>query len=103
MRRHHPLLVNNAGIARLNGSVLDASMVDLSRVTFETNYYGAILLSQAFAPVLARNCGGAVVNVPSDATWFARPMLALYSASKSAVWSFTNALRIKLRGQNTFV
>jgi NAD(P)-dependent dehydrogenase (short-subunit alcohol dehydrogenase family) len=97
------LLVNNAGIARLNSSVLDASMVDLSREIFETNYYGTILLSQAFAPVLAKNGGGAVVNVLSDATWFSRPMLASYSASKSAVWSFTNALRIELRGQNTLV
>lgn len=97
------LLVNNAGIARLNSSVLDASMVDFSREIFETNYYGTILLSQAFAPVLAKNGGGAILNVLSDATWFSRPMLASYSASKSAVWSFTNALRIELRGQNTFV
>jgi NAD(P)-dependent dehydrogenase (short-subunit alcohol dehydrogenase family) len=97
------VLVNNAGIARLNSSVLDSSMVDLSREIFETNYYGTILLSQAFAPVLAKNGGGAVVNVLSDTTWFSRPMLASYSASKSAVWSFTNALRVELRGQNTLV
>lgn len=97
------LLVNNAGIARLNSSVLDTSMIDLSREIFETNYYGTIRVSQAFAPVLANNGGGAIVNVLSDATWFARPMLAAYSASKSAAWSFTNALRIELRGQGTSV
>jgi NAD(P)-dependent dehydrogenase (short-subunit alcohol dehydrogenase family) len=97
------LLVNNAGIARLNSSVLNASMIDLSREIFETNYYGTIRLSQAFASILASNGGGAVINVLSDATWFARPMLAAYSASKSAVWSFTNALRIELRKQNTAV
>lgn len=95
------LLINNAGIARLTSSTLDASMIDLSREIFETNYYGTILVSQAFAPVLAKNGGGAMVNVLSDATWFSRPMLAAYSASKSAVWSFTNALRIELRSQNT--
>ena len=97
------LLVNNAGIARLNSSVLEASMSDLSREIFETNYYGTISLSQAFAPVLARNGGGAVINVLSDAVWFSRPMLASYSASKSAVWSFTNALRVELRAQKTAV
>jgi NAD(P)-dependent dehydrogenase (short-subunit alcohol dehydrogenase family) len=97
------LLVNNAGIARLNSSVLDASMVDLSREIFDTNYYGTILVSQVFAPVLARHGGGAIINVLSDATWFARPMLAAYSASKSAAWSFTNALRIELRSQQTAV
>jgi short-subunit dehydrogenase len=44
-----------------------------------------------------------VVNVLSDATWFSRPLLAAYSASKSAAWSFTNALRIELREKGTQV
>ena len=48
--------------------------------------------SQAFAPVLAANGGGAIINVLSDATWFARRMLTAYSAAKSAAWSFTNAV-----------
>jgi NAD(P)-dependent dehydrogenase (short-subunit alcohol dehydrogenase family) len=97
------LLVNNAGIGRLNSSTLDSSMIDLSREIFETNYYGMILVSQAFAPALAKNGGSAIINVLSDVTWFARPLLASYSASKSAAWSFTNALRIELRRQNTAV
>jgi NAD(P)-dependent dehydrogenase (short-subunit alcohol dehydrogenase family) len=97
------VLVNNAGIARLTSSTLDPAMIDGAREVFETNYYGTILLSQAFAAILAKNGGGAVINVLSDASWYARPMLAAYSASKSAVWSFTNALRIELRNQNTLV
>ena len=97
------LLVNNAGIGRLNSSSLDPAMIDVAREVFETNYYGMILVSQAFAPILAQNGGGAVINVLSDATWFARPMLAAYAASKSAAWSFTNALRIDLRHQKTLV
>ncbi|MBY3503035.1 SDR family oxidoreductase [Rhizobium laguerreae] len=97
------LLVNNAGIARLNSNILDPSMIDSAREIFETNYFGMIAVSQAFAPTLARNGGGAIINVLSDATWYARPMLAGYSASKSAAWSFTNALRIELRSQKTAV
>jgi NAD(P)-dependent dehydrogenase (short-subunit alcohol dehydrogenase family) len=97
------VLVNNAGIARLTSSTLDPSMIDIAREVFETNYYGMILLSQKFAPILANNGGGAVINVLSDATWYARPMLAAYSASKSAAWSFTNAFRIDLRNQKTLV
>jgi NAD(P)-dependent dehydrogenase (short-subunit alcohol dehydrogenase family) len=97
------VLVNNAGIARLNSSTLDPAMIDIARDVLETNYYGMILVSQAFAPILAKNGGGAVINVLSDATWYARPMLAAYSASKSAAWSFTNALRIDLRNQKTLV
>jgi NAD(P)-dependent dehydrogenase (short-subunit alcohol dehydrogenase family) len=97
------LLVNNAGIARLTSSTLDASMTDSAREIFETNFFGMIAVSQAFVPILARNGGGAIINVLSDATWYARPMLAAYSASKSAAWSFTNALRVELRGQKTAV
>jgi NAD(P)-dependent dehydrogenase (short-subunit alcohol dehydrogenase family) len=97
------VLVNNAGIARLTGSTLDPAMIDDAREIFETNFYGTIRLSQAFAPILARNGGGAIINVLSDACWHARPVLAAYSASKSAVWSFTNALRVELRNQKTLV
>ena len=97
------MLINNAGIGRLTSSTLDAAMIDGAREIFETNYYGTILVSQAFAPVLSRNGGGAIINVLSDAVWFARPMLAAYSASKSAAWSFTNALRVELRSQKTLV
>src|SRR5262249_52837123 len=49
------------------------------------------------------NGGGAIVNVLSDATWFAHPLLASYSASKSAAWSYTNALRVNLREQGVQV
>jgi NAD(P)-dependent dehydrogenase (short-subunit alcohol dehydrogenase family) len=77
------VLVNNAGIGRLTSSTLDAAMIDGAREVFETNFYGTILVSQAFAPILAKNGGGAIINVLSDASWLARPMLAAYSASKS--------------------
>ena len=97
------VLVNNAGIGRLTSSTLDSAMIDVTREVFETNYYGTIMVSQAFAPILSKNGGGAIINVLSDASWHARPMLAAYSASKSAAWSFTNALRIELRKQKTLV
>lgn len=97
------LLINNAGIARLTSSTLDPAMIAVAREVFETNYYGPMRVSQAFAPILSKNGGGAIINVLSDACWHARPMLAAYSASKSAAWSFTNALRIELRKQKTLV
>ncbi|MDM0065069.1 SDR family oxidoreductase [Variovorax sp. J31P207] len=97
------LLVNNAGIARVMASTLDPDWIATSREIMETNFYGMVLTTQAFAPVLAANGGGAIVNVLSDTAWFSRPMLAAYSASKSAAWSFTNATRIDLREQGIHV
>jgi len=89
-------VVNNAGIGSLTDGVLDPAFADVCRTILETNFFGMVSVSQAFAPVIERNGGGAFVNVLSDATWFSVPVLGAYSASKSAAWSFTNALRLEL-------
>jgi NAD(P)-dependent dehydrogenase (short-subunit alcohol dehydrogenase family) len=60
-------------------------------------------MARAFAPVLAKNGGGAIVNVLSVASWRNSPMLATYGASKSAAWALTNGLRIELAEQGTQV
>ena len=59
--------------------------------------------TQAFAPILAANGGGAFVNMLSVASWVGMPTLATYSASKSAAWSFTNSARVELKRQGTQV
>ena len=69
----------------------------------ETNYYGPLLLSRAFAPVLAKNGGGAIVNLLSVLSWVAVPSAGTYSASKAAAWALTNWLRTALREQSTQV
>jgi NAD(P)-dependent dehydrogenase (short-subunit alcohol dehydrogenase family) len=96
------LLVNNAGIAE-GRSVLAADAVETLRRQLETNAVGPVVVTQAFAPVLAANGGGAVVNVLSVLSWFAMPTSATYAASKAAAWSITNATRGELRGQGTQV
>jgi NAD(P)-dependent dehydrogenase (short-subunit alcohol dehydrogenase family) len=58
------LLINNAGIALWTG-FLGRDGVEAARSEMETNYFGPLLLSRAFAPILAKNGGGAIVNVLS--------------------------------------
>ena len=96
------LLINNAGIAVV-GDFLAADAIDSARAHLETNFFGPLRLSQALAPALARNGGGAIINVLSAVTWISVPQLGVYSASKSAAWSLTNGLRNELRAQNTQV
>jgi NAD(P)-dependent dehydrogenase (short-subunit alcohol dehydrogenase family) len=96
------LVVNNAGIARL-GRVLDAGSLDALRAMFDTNVLGILRMSQAFAPVLARNGGGALLNVLSVVSWISPPAFGAYAASKSAAWNLTNALRGELHAQGTQV
>lgn len=96
------VLVNNAGIATFGG-FLDAGSVDAARAQMETNYFGPLRLSLAFAPVLAAHGGGAIVNVLSVASWISSPMLGVYASTKAAAWSLTNGLRHELRAQGTQV
>jgi NAD(P)-dependent dehydrogenase (short-subunit alcohol dehydrogenase family) len=96
------VLINNAGIAE-RAALLEPEALDAARRELEVNYLAPLALSRAFAPVLARNGGGAVVNMLSALSWVAFPQAGTYSASKSAAWSLTNSLRTVLRPQGTLV
>lgn len=96
------LLINNAGIAE-TGGFLEAGSIESAQRHFDTNVFGPLRLTQAFAPVLAANGGGAVLNVLSIAAWLNGPLLGVYAASKSAAWAVTNGLRIELAAQGTQV
>ncbi|HEY1941696.1 MAG TPA: SDR family oxidoreductase [Roseiarcus sp.] len=89
------LLINNAGIAT-GSALLGADAIEAARRELEVNYFGPLRMSRAFAPVLAGNGGGAIVNVLSALSWVSMPAWATYSASKSAAWSLTNGLRNEL-------
>jgi NAD(P)-dependent dehydrogenase (short-subunit alcohol dehydrogenase family) len=96
------LLVNNAGISR-PGRLLGDEGMAAARAELETNFFGPWALTDAFAPVLRANGGGAVLNVLSVLSWLTLPGAATYSASKAAAWSLSNGLRNELRDQGTQV
>lgn len=96
------LLINNAGIGTGTSTLAEDALENL-RLELDTNVIGPLAVSRAFAPVLAANGGGAMVNVLSVLAWFAAPQSALYCAAKSASWSLTNSLRLELAPQGTQV
>jgi NAD(P)-dependent dehydrogenase (short-subunit alcohol dehydrogenase family) len=96
------ILINNAGVAGFTPA-LAAPTMDNARLEMETNYLGTLAMCRAFAPVLARHGGGALVNVLSVVSWFNAPMQGSYCASKAAEWSLTRAVRFELRAQGTLV
>ena len=101
-RRHGPdatIVINNAGAHGAHR--LLSSHIDDIRAVFETNYFGAVRVAQAFAPVLAPNGGGALVDIHSVLSWVGG--IGGYGDSKAAIWSATNSLRIELDPQDTFV
>ena len=93
------IVVNNAGT--LGAPKLLSADLEEVREVFETNYFGALRVAKAFAPVLAANGGGALVDIHSVLSWVGG--FGGYGDSKAAFWSATNSLRIELEPQGTLV
>lgn len=90
------IVVNNAGVT--GGKSLLHSDLDEIRSVLETNLFGPLQVTRAFAPQLA---GGTLVNVASVLSWL--PGFGAYGVSKAALWSATNSLRAELSEQDTNV
>jgi len=95
------LLINNAGVSTYNNLV--TGDLEKIRLEMETHYFGTLNVVRAFAPVLASNGGGAILNVLSALSWFSYDGANAYAAAKSAEWSLTNGIRLELAGQGTVV
>ncbi len=95
------VLINNA--ADTAGGNLVTGDLAAIRSTMDSNYYGTLAMIRAFAPVLARNGGGATLNVLSAAAWATVDGNTAYAAAKSAQWGLTNGVRIELACQGTQV
>ena len=95
------LLVNNAGISLYQDLV--TGDLDKIRAELETGFYGTLSVVRAFAPVLAANGGGAILNVLSRMSWLSYPGANSYAVAKAAAWSLTNGIRLELAGQGTLV
>ncbi len=95
------VLINNA--ADTAGGNLVTGDLDAIRSTMDSNYYGTLAMIRAFAPILGRNGGGAILNVLSAAAWTTVDGNTAYAAAKSAQWGLTNGVRIELAPQGTRV
>ncbi|HEY9773106.1 MAG TPA: SDR family oxidoreductase [Planktothrix sp.] len=96
------VLINNAGIMH-ETKLLEGDAIDLLRKELEVNAIGLLRVSQAFAPVLKKNGGGAIANMLSVVSWFVYPYNATYCVSKHAALGVTDGLRTQLKSQGTHV
>jgi NAD(P)-dependent dehydrogenase (short-subunit alcohol dehydrogenase family) len=95
------LLVNNAGTQSYQ-RLVDGDL-DAIRIELETILFGPLQPTRAFAPHLARNGGGAILNVLSAMSWFGYDGGNGYFLAKAAGWAATNGLRLELAKQKTQV
>lgn len=87
------VLINNAGASVSSPGILSHTDEEI-RSNVETNFLGPLFLARAFAPLLSGRPGAAIIDIHSALSWFA--VAGIYSATKAALWSATNSLRIEL-------
>ncbi|GAA2183842.1 SDR family oxidoreductase [Brooklawnia cerclae] len=87
------VLVNNAGASVSSAGILTQTDEEI-RANMETNFFGPVFLAREFAPILSARPGSVIVDIHSVLSWLA--VSGIYSASKAALWSATNALRLEL-------
>jgi len=92
------VLVNNAGIMRAETLTSRRDLTD-AEATIATNLLGPIRLIDALVDHLSGQSDSAIVNVTSGLAFVPLPRTPTYSATKAALHSYTQALRIRLAGK----
>lgn len=88
------VLINNAGVSVSSPGILSHTDEEIRR-NVDTNFTGPLFLTRAFAPILAEKGGNtAIIDIHSALAWYA--VAGIYSATKAALWSVTNSLRLEL-------
>lgn len=95
-------LINNPGIMRNLNLNHDRDLTDVTR-EIETNLSGPVRMVQQFLPHLKTREHALIVNVSSGLAFIPFPLSPVYSATKAAIHSFTQVLRVQLDGANVTV
>lgn len=95
------VLINNAGIAAFT-SLLDGPL-DLLERDMNTNYYGTLNMIREFVPLLEKQAPSSIVNIVTIGAFVNFPILGGYCASKAALFSLSQGIRIELAPKNIAV
>ena len=87
------VLINNAGASTPTPGILSHTDEEI-RANVETNFFGPLFMARAFVPILSGKTGAAIIDIHSALSWYA--VAGIYSATKAALWSATNSLRLEL-------
>lgn len=95
------VLICNAGMG-ISGAVEDTPIAAVEKI-FNVNFYGVLNIIQAVTPYMRERKSGTIITVSSAASRLSIPFQAFYSATKSAVLSLSEALRLELAPFNVKV
>lgn len=88
------ILVNNAGFG-IDGPVEEVPLDEVRRA-FETNFFGAARMIQAFVPAMRERGSGTIVNVSSVSGIVGSPLAGFYSATKFALEALSESLHLEV-------
>ena len=94
------VLINNAGASVASPGILSHTDEEI-RNNVETNFLGPLFLARAFAPILSAKDDSVIIDIHSALSWYA--VAGIYSATKAALWSATNSLRLELAPEGVHV
>ena len=96
------VLINNAGIM-LPENLLESDHLAIAEATVSTNLLGPIRMLAAFTPFLVKADNAVIINVSSGLAFVPLPVTPTYNATKAAVHSLTESLRVQLAGTSVQV
>ena len=95
------ILVNNAGFGKFK-TVLDLDLLDAENM-FKVNVLGLVMITKWILPKMVEKKQGHIINIASMAGKIATPKSAVYAATKGAVLSFSDSLRMEVKDHGVFV
>ena len=96
------ILINNAGIMRNIRLDQERGLNDVTR-EIDTNLSGSVRMVQQFLPHLRTKPEALIVNVSSGLAFIPMPASPIYCATKAAIHSYTQSLRVQLKGDSVAV
>jgi uncharacterized oxidoreductase len=104
--KNHPdlnILINNAAIVNKIDFIIDDKAIELAENEYQTNLIAPIRLIKLLYKTISKNPFSAIINVTTGLIYAPRVIYPFYNSSKSALHSFTQTLRIRLKDEETKV
>jgi uncharacterized oxidoreductase len=103
---NHPdlnVLINNAAIVNKVDFISDENVIELAEKEYQTNLIAPMRLIKHLYKTISEKDFSAIINITTGLIYAPRVIYPFYNSSKSALHSFTQTLRIRLKDEKTKV